>query len=62
MSTSFGLASIFRATSEMFGRMGVARRRRETARMLEALPEDVLKDIGYRRDYSGQVGRVSREI
>ena len=53
MSTDFGMRSIVRMTSALVGRIAEARHRRGTARALEALPEDVLKDIGYGRDYLG---------
>jgi uncharacterized protein YjiS (DUF1127 family) len=57
-TASLGLTSIFRTVSAMAGRMEAARQRRRTARMLEALPSDVLKDIGYRRDPDGHPTRV----
>jgi hypothetical protein len=62
MSTNFGIAPIIRAATEMFGRMEASRRRRGTARVLEALPENVLKDIGYRHDHSGRVTRVRNDL
>ena len=62
MSTDFGLSSIFRATSAMIGRFEAARWKRKTARALEAMPDYMLKDIGYGRDFSGHAFHMRREI
>jgi hypothetical protein len=42
--------------------MGAARRRRGTARLLETLPEHVLKDIGYGHDHAGGLTRVRNDL
>jgi hypothetical protein len=46
--------------SGLAGRLVVAHRRRKTRRIIEQLPDDILKDIGYARDWRGQVS-VSRD-
>jgi uncharacterized protein YjiS (DUF1127 family) len=62
MSTDFGMSSIFRATAAMIGRFEAARWQRRTARALEAMPDYMLKDIGYGRDRSGQARRLGRDF
>jgi uncharacterized protein YjiS (DUF1127 family) len=62
MSTHFGMSKIFRATSAMIGSFEAARRQRRTERALGALPDYMLKDIGYGRDLSGQAFRVRSEL
>ena len=48
MGTFSGLRN---ATRSALGRMVAARRQRQTARLIESLPPNILKDIGLSGDY-----------
>jgi hypothetical protein len=41
---------VMKAASAMFGRMMVERQRRRTQRIIDNLPDDVRKDIGWSSD------------
>jgi hypothetical protein len=62
MSANFGMSSIVRLTSAMVGRFEKVVRQRRAARTLEALPDYILRDIGYARDYAGMPSRMWSDL
>src|SRR4051794_1925428 len=53
-----GIDTLVRAASALGGRIAAAHRRRQTMLVLDGLPDYMLKDIGYSRDWRGAPRRM----
>ncbi len=58
MDITFGFGAAVRA---MANRAAVARRQRQTDRMLANLPRHLLRDIGFDRSHYGVIARTPRD-